>query len=109
MSSPTVLLKVATSAGGTWTFALRVATTAPMLSVENPKAVLIQVEAKTSGPVLSAVVTVPASGQQQPQPLLIQPVTTQSESYSVVPSTVGSSSFIQVSTSIVTFSSLISI
>ena len=90
MSSPTVSLKVVTTAGGTWTPALCAATTAPVLSVENPMVAPIQqVAAQTSGPVQSAFVTVPASSQQQPQPLLIQPVTTQSESHSAVPPTHG--------------------
>ena len=79
MSSPTVSLKVVTRAGGIWTPALRAATTAPVLSVENPMVALIhQVAAQTSGPVESAFVTVPACWKQEPQPLLIKPVTTQS-------------------------------
>ena len=86
MSSPTVSLKVVITAGGTWTPALRAETTAPVFSVENPMVALIQqVAAQTSGPAQTAFVTVPASGQQQPQPLLVQPATTMSESHSTVP------------------------
>ena len=94
------------TAGSTWTPALRAVTIAPVPSVENPLVAPIQqVAAQTSGPVQSAFVTVPGSGQQQPQPLLVKPVTTQSESHSVVPPIVGSSSFIPVPTLSVALSS----
>ena len=110
MSSPTILLKVVTTAGGTWTPAPRAVTIAPVSLVDNPLVAPIQqVAAETSKPVQSAFVTVSASGQQQPQPLSVQLVTSQSESHSVVPFTVGSSSFIPVSTLSVTLSSSTSI
>ncbi len=84
MSSPTVSLKVVITAGGIWTPAIRAVTTAPISSVDNPLVASIQqVAAQTSGPVQSSSVS--TSGQQQPQPLLVQPVTTQSEPHSVVP------------------------
>ncbi len=106
MSSPTVSLKVVTTAGGTWTPAPRAVTIAPVPSVENPLVAPIQqVAAQTSGPVQSAFVTVSASGQQQPQSILIQPMTTHLESHSVVPPTVGFSSFIPVPTLSVALSS----
>ncbi len=96
MSSPIVTLKVVTTAGGTWTPAPRAVTIAPVPSVENPLVAPIQqVAAQTSGPVQSAFVTVSASGKQQPLSILIQPVTTHSESHPVVPPTVGSSHLYQ--------------
>ena len=52
MSSLIVLLKVVTTAGGTWTTAIRTVTTAPVSSVNNPLVASIQqVAAQTSGPV----------------------------------------------------------
>ena len=104
MESPIVLPKGLTTAGNTWTPVLRAATTAPAPAVENPTVAPIQqVSAQTSGSVQSAFVTMTACGQQQSQPLLIQPVTT--KSHSVVPPTVASASFIPVSTLSVTLSS----
>ena len=106
MDSSTVSLKVVTTAGGTWTSLLRVATTAPAPAVKHPTVAPIQqVATQTSGTVQSAFVYDPDGGQQQSQPLLIQPVTTQSESHSVVPPTLGSALFIPVFTLSVTFSS----
>ena len=68
MSSPTVSMKVVTTAGGTWMPAPRAVTSAPVPAVENPTAVAIQqVAAPPSRPVQSAFVIVPASGQQQTQ------------------------------------------
>ena len=100
---PQSYLKVVPTAGSTWTPAPRAVTNAPVPAVENLTAAPIQpVAAQTLGPVQSSLITIPVSGQQQSQSLLIQPVTTLSESHSAVPSTVGSASFIAISTFSVT-------